>query len=219
MKHVLQQTIDDHFGGLLRRGSHNWTHSTHLYKSVEACAIEAAHVAMGHDWSDKPTYWPDIRAINDSAWKSDQSRTKSLVALLKTYWTWQAWPIEQKHATAKKVIIASVRYLVPHTPRLFVEEVRRCKQVRTLFEAESALIQIDERGQSGDVRTIIKILLTACIMMQPPAGEIAVANVLERCSRAVDKLASLVIYQVRDSEHSDAILRQACRIWVRAAKE
>ena len=66
--------------------------------------------------------------------------------------------------------------------------------------------------------TIIKILLTACTLIQPPVEEATVANVLARCSMATDKLASLVLYQVQDHEHSDALLRQACRIWVRAAK-
>ena len=54
MKHVLRQTIDDRFGGILRRGGHNCP-SFPTYQSA-ACALEVAHAAMGHEWSDKPTY-------------------------------------------------------------------------------------------------------------------------------------------------------------------
>ena len=102
---TLRDIIAKRYSGILSAGAHS--------DGRLACALEAAHAAMGDLWSDAPDRWPDLRPMNDGPWSSDRARTEALVPTLEALWDWADWPLARQVAWAHTVVLRTVRELLP----------------------------------------------------------------------------------------------------------
>jgi hypothetical protein len=130
MTHPLQQIIDERFGGILTSGEHE--------PDGSACALEAAHVAIGDEWSDEPNLWPDLRPLNDGPWDSDEQRTAHVVPVLIALWDWQDWSPERQRRWAETVVLRTVRELIAELPGLPTAVAQACRDSGTLEAANAA---------------------------------------------------------------------------------
>ena len=134
MKHVYETTVADRFGGVLKAGKH--------CEDGEACALEAAAIARGCNWTDDPARvgLPDLRRINDSRWASDGERTEHIVPVIVALWDWPRWTTARRIAWAKEVALRTIREVLPIVLELrgFNDEAAACRAATDLVLARAA---------------------------------------------------------------------------------
>ena len=133
--HVYSRTVKTRFGGVLRSGSHD--------PDGRACALEAASVARGIDWTDdsRKLRLPNLLELNDARWPSDQARTVAMVPLVESLWNWGRWSDARKRGWLRRNFIRIVREVLPiciksTRPKKFVQ---RCRTVGSLVDAYDTL--------------------------------------------------------------------------------
>jgi len=130
------KVIRTRFGGVLSHGFHP--------EGNKACALEAAHAAVGDPWSDHADLWPNIQPINDSPWSSNEMRTRALVPLIASYWDWSEWTPEGRKTVMRRVVHEMIQHVIADLPGL-TEEIRaQCHHAKTLKDdgtATSAAVQ------------------------------------------------------------------------------
>lgn len=99
--------VRDKFDGRIMCGSHQ--------EGAEACALEAASVARGAQWSDDPASagLPDLRPIQDAYGGDDARRTAAVVPLVEALWGWPDWTSERRGAWALAVALRTVQEILP----------------------------------------------------------------------------------------------------------
>ena len=128
--HLFEQIVRERFGGRLAWGAHE--------ADSVACALEAAHAAMGDPWSDRPDRWPDIRPLNDGPWSSDTARTEALVPLLIAYWDWAEWSVARRQRVMDCLVRLTVQQLIAELPGLPAPVVAQCRAAATVQEVKAA---------------------------------------------------------------------------------
>ena len=121
--HLFEQIVRERFGGRLAWGAHE--------ADSVACALEAAHAAMGDPWSDRPDRWPDIRPLNDGPWSSDTARAEALVPLLIAYWDWAEWSVARRQRVMDCLVRLTVQQLIAELPGLPATVVAQCRAAAT----------------------------------------------------------------------------------------
>ena len=109
--HPFEQVLQEQFGGVIRVEEQDGA----------ACALEAASVARGREFSDDPkvaglpTLWP----LSDGycIWPDDRTRTKHIVPVVKALWGWPQWSRKQKAAWKRRVAERTVREILPFVLR------------------------------------------------------------------------------------------------------
>jgi hypothetical protein len=131
--HPLVATVRDRFGGLLASGAHRPDDDS-------ACLLEAASVARGVEWTDgNASGLPDIRPLNDSSfWRDDQHRTEAMLAIGVAWWGWPDWSEAKRRRVVRRLVIRTVRDVLPLALTAYPEEADRCRRVRTLSQARRA---------------------------------------------------------------------------------
>ena len=155
----------------------------------QACAMELAHAVHGDLWSDVPDYWPDFRPLNDApCWSSDQARTAALLPVLAAVWDWEIWPAARQRAFAATVALRTVRELV-----LVARSATGLEEEAAVSEAAHSLTDASAASDASD----------------------AAAAAAYASDASTD--AAYDVDASTDAYAADAVLRQACRIWVEAA--
>lgn len=191
MTHPFDKVLALRFNGLLKRGKHR--------PDGEACALEAASVARGNEWSDVPAAagLPDIRPLNDAGWSSDEARTRAMRPLVKALWGWPEWSEKKRVAWARRVALRTVREVLPIA--LDAAGLRRdaqaCRAARTLRSAAAAANAA--AAPSG----------AAAAAYSADAAESAAAA---RAAAAAAAYARAAAYA--SPAAADRVLRLACRI-------
>ena len=105
--HPFEQVLHGQYGGVIRVEE----------KEGAACALEAASVARGRPFSDKPSDagLPDLSPLSDGncIWPDDQTRTEHLVPVVKALWTWPRWSNRQRSAWKQRVIKRTIGEILP----------------------------------------------------------------------------------------------------------
>ena len=130
----IQAYLDTHDDGVLKHGSHK--EGTGAY-----CALECVSQLRGADrWTDTPSAagMPDIRAINDARWSSDEVRTRTMLPMLASISRWAVWTATQKQAFVSAVAIRFVREVVSMLSSLPDSVRQACREVQTLDDAKAA---------------------------------------------------------------------------------
>lgn len=131
----IRRVVRERFGGVLTVGKHS--------PDGEACALEARSVAMGIKWTDSPTTtrFPDIRALNDAAWPSDEARTAGMLDLMDALWDWPDWTNGRRKRFGETIALRLEREIIAPMLRergMTATEADACAEVTTLNEAEQA---------------------------------------------------------------------------------
>ena len=128
---TLHEVIDARFGGVLRHGKHE--------EDGQACALEAVSVARGVKWTDAPRLvgMPDLRPINDGRWSSDEARTEALVPVLIALWDWPDWSDARRQAWAERIVLRTVREVLPLAMTRWPEHAAACVAAETLQQAKA----------------------------------------------------------------------------------
>jgi hypothetical protein len=133
-EHPFTETLSSRFGGVLRHGKHA--------EDGEACALEAASVARGRRWSDKPGLagLPDLRPLNDARWPDDATRTEHMLPVVLALWDWAEWKPARRKAWAKRVAERTIREVLPIALRAagLDAEAERCEREGTREAANAA---------------------------------------------------------------------------------
>lgn len=152
-KTPLRAVIDARFGGVLTKGQHE--------PDGQACALEAAHAAVGDPWSDNPGRWPDIRPLNDGPWSSDEARTKHMIPLMEAFWDWGDWPEARRIAVVTEIVIETVRTIIAELPGLPDGVRAACRSASTLEEAERMALAA-AAALAAEAAAANGVLVTAC---------------------------------------------------------
>lgn len=107
-----------------------------------ACILEAVSICDGVDWTDDPNALdrPDIRPLNDGPWTSDEVRTEQMMRLAPLLAAWPAWGKPRRLDYLRRVVIRTVRELLPIAlrDRHLPDRAKECEHVTTLAAAEGA---------------------------------------------------------------------------------
>lgn len=151
----LRQLCQEKFGGLLYTGVHqpplapknseepNWDFEG------RACINELAnYCATGDDylpgdWDDCPSKSWDLRKLNDIEGVSDKLRAARLMPLYVQYQDAMVWSIERQSATAKHIVVETVRRIIALLPGLSDAARQRCHAVTDLDTARAAACVIE----------------------------------------------------------------------------
>ena len=108
--HPFEQVLLERFEGVIESGEHD-------FQDGAACALEAASLARGRGFSDKPadaglpTLWP----ISDGLgiWPDDKTRTKHVIPLVKSLWGWPQWSKGQQKTWKGRVVQRTIQEILP----------------------------------------------------------------------------------------------------------
>jgi hypothetical protein len=137
----LQHILDTRDKGVLSHGKHKEDEGAY-------CALEAVSLARSlkclpsDEWTftDSPEEvgMPDLRAINDGPWTSNEARTKALLPLLAALSDWSEWGKERQKRWADRVTIRTVNLLIAELPYLPATIAKNCCTATTPARAAEA---------------------------------------------------------------------------------
>jgi hypothetical protein len=193
------------FGGILTSGEHE--------PDGSACALEAAHVAIGDEWSDEPNLWPDLRPLNDGPWDSDEQRTAHVVPVLIALWDWQDWSPERQRRWAETVVLRTVRELIAELPGLPTAVAQACRDSGTLEAAEAAAWAAAKAEEAA--------AWAAANAEEAAAAAANAANTAKASAWAAANAAARAAAKAAAARAANAVpvLVLACRIWRDAAED
>jgi len=236
----LQDFIDQRFGGVLSKGSHD--------PNGVACANEAESQYLGREWTDKPEKLRifDLRVINDAPWSSDEQRTRHLVPLVDAMRGSRDWPVECQCRWADTVVVETVRQVIAELPKLDDQIRQQCREATTAEEARAAARAAraardacdaaddavaaaadaadaaraaadaaDAAGAAARAAGVARAACDAAVATGAAAGAAAAA------ARAADAAARDTAGAAADAGAAagpDHVLITACRIWIDAAE-
>ena len=129
--------------GVLKAGSHK-------VEEREFCALEFVSVLHDEPLNDKPGHLPDLRSLNDGLWKSDISRTESLLPVIAALWDWNNWSLNRKDKWAETVVVQTVNRIISRLPELSRSIITQCENATTLEMAARAARAADAADAAVD---------------------------------------------------------------------
>ena len=170
-----------------------------------ACALEAASVARGREFSDSPRVagLPDLRPLSDGycIWLDDETRTEHLVPLVKALWGWPQWSRKQQAAWKRRVSERTIREILPCVlrPIGLEAEAERCARTGTVKPEFAAL----EAALAKTAHSPEELLTRLDAGRVKNAADYAKKAA---CSRDTHDMA-LAVYQAASALHCMAISR------------
>lgn len=227
--HPFEQVLQEQFGGVVRVGEQDGA----------ACALEAASVARGREFSDDPddaglpTLWP----LSDGycIWPDDRTRTKHIVPVVKALWGWPQWSDEIQGAWKRRVIQRTIQEILPFVLRPIGLEAEADFCVRdgtekaalnasaaaektreTAFREQDALLMLDAIRAREAAECAAKAVHSEDVFYTAHAAHyvaIAVSCMVRGSATAkATSDAAVACYKVNGFSALD-VLAQACRIW------
>lgn len=144
MSSSLREIVADRFRGRLKNGEHS--------ENGSACIMEASSVARGIDWTDDPVSigLPDLRPLNDAHWPSEEARARELITVAEALWDWAEWPADRRAAYAERVVLRTVREILPIALEAVGLPSRSCRTAETLDEALEAVEAVEAEAVEAE---------------------------------------------------------------------
>lgn len=166
--HPFELVLHERFEGVIDSGEHD-------LQDGAACALEAASLARGRRFSDRPTEagLPTLWPISDGLgiWPDDQTRTKHVVPLVKSLWGWPQWSKGQQKTWKGRVVQRTI------------QEILSCI-IRTIgLEAEAERCALD-----GNLEAAL-------------AARAAAKRVVEAARKTADSIRMLDAVRAKEAAH------------------
>ena len=217
---AFETTLETRFHGVIGHGMHE--------NGCGACLLECAHHTLGHEWSDAPNLWPDLRPLNDGPWDTDRARTTHLVPVLRAYWDWSTWMHARQRQVMERVILLTVQRVIAGLPGLTPAQRDGCRGVTSLVDARAWCWAVSGEilGLAGEATEAAGDACQEATDSLSHAATLSVNTALVqqrvvtrgRVSESVAYAASYAAWAAVEREQ-EAVLIAACALWIEATQE